>query len=81
MFLCGVADVVVPAKVLVTSVVVFIVIPWSRDGLRAQRCSNPTAKHWFELKFLPRFHPEMIGALLLTLVLIFAFQAENLTTR
>jgi ACR3 family arsenite transporter len=38
-------------------------------------------KEWFELKFLPKLHPVMIGALLLTLVLIFAFQSKNLTTR
>jgi ACR3 family arsenite transporter len=38
-------------------------------------------KQWFEESFLPRFHPIMIGALLLTLVLIFAFQADNLTRR
>jgi ACR3 family arsenite transporter len=30
-------------------------------------------KEWFEGKFLPKFHPVMIGALLVTLVLIFAF--------
>ena len=36
---------------------------------------------WFEQNFLPRFQPVMIGALLLTLVLIFAFQAQNLTQR
>ena len=38
-------------------------------------------KEWFEQKFLPKFHPVMIGALLLTLVLIFAFQSRNLTSR
>jgi arsenite transporter len=38
-------------------------------------------RDWFEQNFLPKFHPVTIGALLLTLVLIFAFQAENLITR
>jgi arsenite transporter len=38
-------------------------------------------KDWFEQHFLPKFHPVAIGALLLTLVLIFAFQAENLTAK
>jgi ACR3 family arsenite transporter len=38
-------------------------------------------KAWFEINFLPKFQPVMIFALLLTLVLIFAFQAQNLTTR
>jgi len=38
-------------------------------------------KLWFEESFLPKFHPVMIGALLLTLVLIFGFQSGNLTYR
>ncbi|KAF0177510.1 MAG: arsenite transporter ACR3 family [Nitrospirae bacterium] len=40
------------------------------------RCYN-----WFDNTFLPKFQPVAVSALLLTLVLIFAFQAENLTAR
>jgi ACR3 family arsenite transporter len=36
---------------------------------------------WFERAFLTRFAPVTIVALLATLVLFFAFQAENITTR
>jgi arsenite transporter len=81
MFLCGVANVVVPAKVLITSVVVFIVIPLAAGWITRTTLLKSHGKTWFEQTFLPKFHPVMIGALLLTLVLIFAFQAENLTTR
>jgi ACR3 family arsenite transporter len=81
MFLCGVAHVVVPAKVLITSVVVFIVIPLTAGWLTRTALLKSHGKEWFEGKFLPKFHPVMIGALLVTLVLIFAFQAENLTSR
>jgi ACR3 family arsenite transporter len=81
MFLCGVANVVVPAKVLITSVVVFIVIPLTAGWLTRTALLKSHGKEWFEQNFLPKFHPVMIGALLLTLVLIFAFQAENLTKR
>jgi ACR3 family arsenite transporter len=81
MFLCGVANVIVPAKVLITSVVVFIVIPLTAGWLTRTALLKSHGKEWFEQKFLPNFHPVMIGALLLTLVLIFAFQAENLTKR
>jgi ACR3 family arsenite transporter len=81
MFLCGVAHVVVPAKVLITSVVVFIVIPLSAGWLTRTALLRSHGKAWFEGTFLPKFHPVMIGALLLTLVLIFAFQAENLTSK
>ena len=81
MFLCGVANVVVPAKVLITSVIVFIVIPLAAGWLTRTTLLKSHGLAWFEEKFLPKFHPVMIGALLLTLMLIFAFQAENLTTR
>jgi ACR3 family arsenite transporter len=81
MFLCGVAHVVVPAKVLVTSVVVFIVIPLAAGWLTRTALLKTHGREWFEQKFLPKFHPVMIGALLLTLVLIFAFQSKNLTSR
>jgi ACR3 family arsenite transporter len=36
---------------------------------------------WFETRLLPLFQPVTIAALLVTLVAIFAFQAENITTR
>ncbi len=68
-----------PAKVLITSVVVFIVIPLAAGWLTRTALLKSHGKDWFEQNFLPKFHPVMIGALLLTLVLIFAFQAENLT--
>jgi len=81
MFLCGVARVVVPAKVLVTSVIVFIVIPLAAGWLTRTTLLKSHGKEWFEKHFLPKFHPVTIFALLLTLIFIFAFQAENLTTR
>ena len=81
MFLCGVAHVVVPAKVLITSVVVFIVIPLAAGWLTRTALLKTHGRDWFEQRFLPKFHPVMIGALLLTLVLIFAFQSRNLTSR
>jgi ACR3 family arsenite transporter len=81
MFLCGVADVIVPSKVLITSVVVFIVIPLVAGYLTRTALLRTRGKDWFEQSFLPRFQPVTVMALLATLVLIFAFQAENLTTR
>lgn len=81
MFLCGVAHVVVPARVLITSVVVFIVIPLVAGWFTRTMLLKSHGQDWFEQKFLPMFQPVMIGALLLTLVLIFAFQSKNLTSR
>ncbi|MBI2946372.1 MAG: ACR3 family arsenite efflux transporter [Verrucomicrobia bacterium] len=81
MFLCGVAHVVVPAKVLITSVVVFIVIPLAAGWVTRTLLLKSQGAVWFEGSFLPKFHPVTVVALLGTLVLIFAFQAENLTTK
>ena len=81
MFLCGVADVVVPSKVLITSVVVFIVIPLVAGYATRTALLKARGQPWFEQTFLPKFHPVTVVALLATLVLIFAFQAENLTTK
>lgn len=81
MFLLGVADVIVPSKVLITSVVVFIVIPLVAGYLTRTVLIKSRGIEWFETRFLPIFHPVTVVALLLTLLLIFAFQAESLTTK
>ena len=81
MFLCGVANVIVPPRVLLTSVVVFIVIPLAAGWLTRTLLLKSRGQTWFEDRFLPKFHPLMISALLLTLILIFAFQSANLTHR
>lgn len=81
MFLCGVANVIVPSRVLITSVVVFIVIPLAAGYLTRTSLLKARGAEWFEKIFLPKFHPITVMALLATLVLIFAFQAQNLTTK
>ncbi len=81
MFLCGVANVVVPPKVLITSVVVFIVVPLTAGWLTRTLLLRSRGKAWFEKNFLPKFQSMMMWALLLTLALIFAFQADNLTSK
>src|SRR6476646_11430848 len=57
MFLCGVAHVVVPPKVLVTSVIVFIVVPLSAGWITRSILLKSHGKEWFEQTFLPKFHP------------------------
>ncbi len=81
MFLLGVAHVVIPARVLVTSVVAFIVIPLAAGFLTRHQLVRTRGREWFEQRFLARFHPVTVLALLGTLTLIFAFQADNLVTR
>ncbi|MCE9598757.1 MAG: ACR3 family arsenite efflux transporter [Spirochaetia bacterium] len=81
MFLCGVADVVIPPRVLITSVLVFIVIPLAAGFFTRQFLLKAKGLKWFQDTFLPTFQPVTILALLATLVLIFSFQAENLIQR
>jgi ACR3 family arsenite transporter len=81
MFLCGVANVIVPSRVLVTSVVVFIVIPLVAGFITRKILLKSHGIEWFDKSFLPRFQPVTVVALLATLVIIFAFQADNLTTQ
>lgn len=69
------------SKVLITSVIVFIVIPVVAGSVTRSVLLKTRGQNWFEKSFLPRFQPVTIAALLATLVLIFAFQAENLTTK
>jgi arsenite transporter len=78
MVLAGVSGVHIPTQVLITSVIVFIVVPllagWASRAVLIKTKGRP----WFEGAFLPKFRPVAILALLATLTLIFAFQAENI---
>ena len=80
MFLVGVSGVTVPKEVLFTSVVVFIVIPLGAGWTSRTLLIRARGREWFEHQFLAIFKPVTILALLATLVLIFAFQAENILT-
>jgi ACR3 family arsenite transporter len=77
----GASHLVVPFRVLMYSVFAFIVIPLSLGALSRTIMMRKKGQIWFESRFIPFFQPVTVIALLLTLVLIFAFQAENLTTR
>jgi ACR3 family arsenite transporter len=77
----GASGLEVPFDVLLYSVIVFIVIPLTAGALSRTFLLKHKGSRWFESVFLPRLHPLALGALLLTLVLIFAFQADNLIGR
>lgn len=80
MLLVGVTGVSIPGKVLLISVMVFIVIPLAAGWVSRTLLLRSKGAEWFNQKFLPLFRPVTILALLATLVLIFAFQAENILT-
>jgi len=77
----GASGLEVPFDVLLNSVIVFIVIPLTAGALSRTLLLKRKGAQWFEQVFLPGLHPIALGALLLTLVLIFAFQADNLIGR
>ena len=76
----GTAGIAVPYNVLFLSVIIFIVIPLSLGAISRIVMLRRWGDIRFEL-FMKRLHPVTIMALLLTLVAIFAFQADNLIVR
>jgi ACR3 family arsenite transporter len=76
----GAAGLEVPFRVLLYSVVIFVVIPLLFGAISRAILIRRKGAEWFG-RFMARFAPVTIAALLATLVLIFAFQAENITTR
>jgi ACR3 family arsenite transporter len=74
----GASSLNVPFKVLLYSVIAFIVIPLAVGASLRAGFIHRRGKDWFEQKLLPRFAPVTTLALLVTLVFIFAFQSENI---
>ena len=77
----GASTLTVPFQVLLYSVIVFIVVPLVAGTLLRMWLTKTHGRQWFEEVLLPKFAPVTMAALLLTLVLIFAFQADNITSR
>jgi arsenite transporter len=75
----GASSLHVPFQVLLYAVGIFIVIPLAAGALLRAYFIRAHGIEWFEQTLLPRFAPVSMLALLATLVLIFAFQADNIT--
>lgn len=76
--LLGITGIQIPFDVLATSVVAFVVIPLVAGYLANRWLIKTRGQAWFTERFLPRLKPFSIGALLVTLVLLFAFQGEQI---
>jgi len=74
----GTSNLTVPFDLLLYSVLIFIVIPLMAGIMTRSLLIKMKGKAWFESVFLPKLHPVAVSALLGTLILIFAFQADNL---
>ncbi|MBI3000936.1 MAG: ACR3 family arsenite efflux transporter [Deltaproteobacteria bacterium] len=77
----GASNLEVPFHVLIYSVAIFIVIPLVAGLLLRRWFVSRYGKVGFEVQVLPRFAPISMTALLATLVLIFGFQADNITEK
>jgi ACR3 family arsenite transporter len=73
----GASSLAVPFGVLLVAVVVFIVVPLAAGSTARALLLRVRGKQWFEGVFLPQLQPVAVAALLATLILIFAFQADN----
>jgi ACR3 family arsenite transporter len=77
----GASGLEVPFEVLLYSVLIFVVIPLAAGSVSRKILIARKGIEWFNRRFVAVFAPITVIALLATLVLIFAFQAENITTR
>jgi ACR3 family arsenite transporter len=76
--LLGITNVQIPYETLVTSVLVFVVVPLFFGYITNRLLIKTKGYKWFKLTFLPKFKPVSVIALLITLVLLFAFQGNNI---
>ncbi len=75
-FLLGISKVMVPYSTLFMSVVLFVVIPFSAGYVSMVLIIKRKGIEYFENVFLKKFNKVTVTGLLLTLIIIFAFQGE-----
>jgi ACR3 family arsenite transporter len=75
-FLLGVSNIIVPWDTVALSVVLYIVIPLSAGYATRVHLIRRHGIEWFDNVFRRRIGPVTPAALLVTLVLLFAFQGE-----
>jgi ACR3 family arsenite transporter len=74
--LLGITNITIPYETLVASIVVFVVVPLIAGYITHKMLVKRKGEEWFNKEFLPKFKPVSIIALLLTLILLFAFQGN-----
>lgn len=76
--LLGITNVTVPYETLFVSIFVYVVIPLFAGFFTNKLLIKSKGEQWFTEVFLPKLKPLSIIALLMTLILLFAFQGGNL---
>jgi arsenite transporter len=77
-FLLGVTNIYIPYDVLVSSVIIFVLIPLLAGYISHRFLIQQKGEQWFKNNFLPKLKPISIFALLTTLILLFAFQGDKI---
>ena len=77
-FLLGISDISVPWSTLFLSVLLFVVIPLTGGVLTRMFLIKKKGTEYFQNKFLPKFNNTTTIGLLLTLVILFAFQGDTI---
>ncbi len=75
-FLLGISDIAVPWDTVALSVLLYIVIPLSAGYATRRYLIARRGKDWFDNVFMRRIAPVTPTGLILTLVLLFAFQGD-----
>lgn len=75
-FLLGISDIRVPWNTVILSVLLYIVIPLAAGYLTRRTLIARKGQRWFDDVFMKRIGPVTPAALIVTLVLLFAFQGE-----
>ncbi len=78
--LLGITDVIIPYDTLAASVLIFVVIPLVAGVITQRVLLKSKGEEWFKKEFLHKLKPVSIVALLVTLVFLFAFQGQNITS-
>ncbi len=76
--LIGITDITIPYETLISSVLIFVVIPLVAGYATNRWIVSNNGEEYLKRHFLPRLRPISILALLITLLLIFAFQGINI---
>lgn len=77
-FFLGITNIVIPYDTLISSVVIFVVIPVVAGFICNKTLIKANGVEWFKIVFMKKLKPISILALLSTLVLLFAFQGEKI---
>lgn len=77
-FLLGITNISIPFDTLISSVVIFVIIPLLAGYMTNKVLIKAQGEKWFKDVFLVKLKPVSVLALLTTLVLLFAFQGEKI---